>query len=74
MSERQSGTVRSADDEGAFANIAPDEGMESLLAAYADIETEGCTTLKANQAVTYVVVDTPAGLVARNIQVQPASS
>ena len=69
MPERQSGTVRSANDESAFAYITPNEGMEALLAAYADIDTEGCTTLTVNQAVTYVAVDTPAGLVARNIQV-----
>lgn len=74
MSARQSGKVRSANDEGAFAYIVPDEGMESLLAAYADIETEGCTTLTVNQALSYVAVDTPAGWVARKIQVQPVTS
>ncbi|MCJ1228784.1 hypothetical protein MMC12_005447 [Toensbergia leucococca] len=58
---------KSANDDGAFAYITLDEGMEALLAVYADIDIEGCTTLEINQAVTYVTVNTLAALVARNV-------
>ena len=74
MSERQSSKVTTADIDGPFANITSDDGTATLFAAYADIETEGCAFLTVEQAVTYVVVDTPGGGIARNIQVQPAAS
>lgn len=72
--ERQTGTVRSTwEADGGFCNIIPDDGLEAHLASLADIDDGGVSDLKVSQKVSYVAVDTPAGVVARNLKVESGS-
>ncbi len=71
---RQTGTVRSTwESNGGFCNIIPDDGLEAHLASFADIDDSGITDLEAGQKVSYVAVDTPAGIVARDLKVESDS-
>ena len=63
---RQIGTVKSTwVSNGGFCNIIPDDSVEAHLASFAD--------LKVGQKVSYVAVDTLAGIVARELKVESDS-
>lgn len=48
----------------------PDDGQEAHLASFTDIDDSGVSELKVGQKVSYVAVDTPAGIVARHLKVE----
>ena len=55
MSERQSGIVKSFDDEKGFGFISPESGPD-LFVTFRAIQNSGFKSLKAGQRVTFIVV------------------
>ena len=61
------GTVKWFNDSKGFGFITPDGGGDDVFAHFSAINSKGFKSLKANQRVSFDVVDGPKGKQASNI-------
>ncbi|MGF6167970.1 cold-shock protein [Pseudomonas moraviensis] len=70
MSNRQTGTVKWFNDEKRFGFITPVSG-DDLFVHFKAIQTQGCTTLKEGQTVSFVATRGQKGMQAEEVQIEP---
>ena len=68
----QSGTVKWFNDVKGFGFIEPDGGGADIFAHFSAITMEGFKTLKQGSRVAFDLIQGPKGLLAQNIQTEPA--
>lgn len=69
MSNRQTGTVKWFNDEKGFGFITPQGGGDDLFVHFKAIQSNGFTSLKEGQTVSFIATRGQKGMQAEEVQV-----